>query len=78
VFQINVKRAAHDWHIMRSSNHNERLGVSIVMANSSLSPNLNAPTLPPRYPRIVTPVSVHLARKEIERQWQARGQRITR
>ena len=48
------------------------------MANSSLPPNLNAPTLAPRYPRIVTPVASHLARKEIERQWQARGQRITR
>jgi hypothetical protein len=30
------------------------------------------------YPRIVTPVANHLARKEIERQWQAKGQRITR
>jgi hypothetical protein len=48
------------------------------MANSSLSPNLNAPTLPPRYPRIVTPVAVHLARREIERQWRAKGLRITR
>jgi hypothetical protein len=32
----------------------------------------------PRYPSIVTPVAVHLARREIERQWQAKGQRITR
>jgi len=34
--------------------------------------------LPPRYPRIVTPVANHLARKEIERQWRAKGLRITR
>ena len=38
----------------------------------------DAPMLPPRYPRIVTPVANHLARKEIERQWRAKGQRITR
>jgi hypothetical protein len=47
------------------------------MANSSLRPNLNAPTLPPRYPGIVTPVANHLARKEIERQLQAQGIRLT-
>jgi hypothetical protein len=39
---------------------------------------LDAPTLPPSYPRIVTPVANHLARKEIERQWRAKGLRITR
>ena len=39
---------------------------------------MDAPILPPRYPRIVTPVANHLARKEIERQWRARGLRITR
>ena len=48
------------------------------MANSSLPPNLNAPTLPPRYPGIATAVANHLARKEIERQWRAQGRRITR
>jgi len=37
---------------------------------------MDAPILPPRYPRIVTPVANHLARKEIERR--AKGQRITR
>ena len=47
------------------------------MANSSLPPNLNAPTLPPRYPRIATAVANHLARKEIERQLQAQGIRLT-
>jgi hypothetical protein len=37
-----------------------------------------SPILPRRYPRIVTPVAHGLARKEIERQWRARGLRITR
>jgi hypothetical protein len=39
---------------------------------------MDMPMLAPRYPRIVTPVANHLARKEIERQWRARGLRVTR
>jgi len=39
---------------------------------------LNAPTLPPRYPGIAKAVANHLARREIERQWRAKGLRITR
>jgi hypothetical protein len=62
---------------MRSSNHNDIYG-AIVMANPSLSPNHDAPTLPPRYPGIVRAVANHLARREIERQWRAKGLRITR
>jgi len=47
------------------------------MANSSLSPNQDAPTLPPRYPGIVKPVANHLARREVERPLQAQGIRLT-
>ena len=38
------------------------------MANSSLSPNLNAPPLPPRYPGIAKALAHHFARRAIERQ----------
>jgi hypothetical protein len=39
---------------------------------------VNVVTRLAEYPRIVTPVANHLARKEIERQWRARGLRIQR
>ena len=38
---------------------------------------LDAPTLPPRYPGIARAVANHVARKEIERQLQAQGIRLT-
>ena len=47
------------------------------MANPSLSPNQDAPTLPPRYPGIARAVANHLARREIKRQLQAQGIRLT-
>jgi hypothetical protein len=49
----------------------------MAQADPSLSSNLDVPIIP-RYPSIVTPVANHLARREIERQWRAKGLRIQR
>jgi hypothetical protein len=73
--------------VMRSSNHNDHTR-KIVMAEPfqpigaaavNVLPRLT-PEVPifPRYPGVAIAVANHLARREIERQWRAKGLRITR
>ena len=47
------------------------------MANSSLSPNLNAPPLPPRYPGIAKALAHLAARRAVRDQLRAQGVRLT-
>jgi len=75
-YLINVKRAAHDWHIMRSSNHNERPWSSIVMANSSL-PQSTLDTFQPISASAVHVLARLAAKKAVQEELRAQGVRPT-
>ena len=47
------------------------------MADQSLSPNLNAPPLPPRYPGVARALAHLAARRAIQEQLRAKGVRVS-
>jgi len=71
-----IKRVAHDWHIMRSSNHNERLGAQSSLANSSLPQDKSSEFRP------ISVSAVHVlarlaARRAVTEQLRSEGVRVS-
>jgi hypothetical protein len=48
----------------------------MAQAAQSLSPNLNALPLPPRYPGVAIALAHHMARRAVERELRAQGLRV--